>query len=100
MAPGSVMASRLWYNLTQAINAKDMEKATEAKMAVEEAQREQRKQMEEHGTKHVQTFFEERGGRWVPKIEYVSSSLSSLFNSSSFRGVAFLRIPSSQHNSL
>ncbi|KAJ3556405.1 hypothetical protein NP233_g11987 [Leucocoprinus birnbaumii] len=60
---------RLWHNLTQAIVAKDMEKATDAKMAVEEAQREQRKKMEELGTKHVQTFFEERNGRWMPKID-------------------------------
>lgn len=62
---------RLWYNLTQAIIAKDMEKATEAKSAVEDAQREQRRRMEENHQKHIQTFFEQRDGRWVPRIEWV-----------------------------
>jgi len=55
-----------------------MNKATDAKMVVEEAQREQRRKMEDQGTQHVQTFFEHRDGRWVPKIEYVPS-IYSLF---------------------
>ncbi|KAF9263051.1 Oxysterol-binding protein [Marasmius fiardii PR-910] len=60
---------RLWLKLTQAIIAKDMEAATEAKSAVEDAQREQRKRMEEKGEKHVPRFFELRDGRWHPKLK-------------------------------
>lgn len=63
---------RLWHDLTQAIIAKDMEKATEAKSAVEDAQREQRRRMEENHQTHVPRFFEQRDGRWVPKIELPS----------------------------
>jgi hypothetical protein len=48
-----------------------MELATRAKSAVEDAQREQRKWMEERHEKHIQKYFEQREGRWVPKIEYV-----------------------------
>ncbi|KAJ7037427.1 hypothetical protein C8F04DRAFT_411205 [Mycena alexandri] len=59
---------RLWSDLTRAIIAKDMEAATDAKTAVEDAQREQRRKLEESGTKHVPRFFELRDGRWVPKL--------------------------------
>ncbi|KAL0065682.1 Oxysterol-binding protein OBPa [Marasmius tenuissimus] len=60
---------RLWLKLTQAIATKDMEAATEAKSAVEDAQREQRRKMEESGKKHVPRFFELRDGRWEPKLK-------------------------------
>ncbi|KAK7468431.1 Oxysterol-binding protein OBPa [Stygiomarasmius scandens] len=60
---------RLWTHLTAAINAKDMDAATTAKSAVEDAQREQRKRMEESGEKHVPRFFKFEDGKWVPKIE-------------------------------
>jgi hypothetical protein len=59
---------RLWSKLTQAINSKDMEAATEAKSAVEDAQREMRRKMEESGQKHVPRFFLLRDGRWEPKL--------------------------------
>lgn len=60
---------RLWRNLTHAIIDKDMEAATTAKSAVEDAQRERRKSMEHHGQKHVPRFFVHKNGRWEPKIE-------------------------------
>jgi hypothetical protein len=59
---------RLWRALTQAIAVKDMEAATDAKTAVEDAQRELRRKREESGQKHVPRFFEHRNGRWVPKL--------------------------------
>jgi len=59
---------RLWKDLTLAILNKDMEAATDAKSAVEDAQREQRKTMEESGQKHVPRFFELRDGRWEPRF--------------------------------
>jgi hypothetical protein len=64
--------SRLWLELTAAILSKDMEKATEAKGAVEDAQRELRRKMAESGEKHVPRFFEQRDGHWVPKITCVA----------------------------
>ena len=45
-----------------------MEKATEAKSAVEDVQRELRRKREESGAKHTPRFFEQKEGRWVPKI--------------------------------
>ncbi|PFH50732.1 hypothetical protein AMATHDRAFT_60551 [Amanita thiersii Skay4041] len=59
---------RLWSALTQAIGQKDMEAATTAKCAVEDAQRERRKKMEESGQRHIPRFFELRDNRWVPKL--------------------------------
>jgi hypothetical protein len=52
----------------QAINSKDMEAATEAKSAVEDAQREMRRKMEESGQKHAPRFFQLHDGRWEPKL--------------------------------
>ncbi|KAI0770963.1 Oxysterol-binding protein [Trametes elegans] len=63
---------RLWSKLTKAIVAKDMDAATEAKTAVEESQREARRNMEEKGDVHVPRFFQERNGRWEPKIQLPS----------------------------
>lgn len=60
---------RLWKALTEAIANKDMDGATSSKTAVEEAQREHRRKLEEKGEKHVPRFFEEKNGGWVPKLE-------------------------------
>lgn len=59
---------RLWSRLTYAIDLKDMEAATEAKSAVEDAQREMRRKMEESGQKHAPRFFRLHDGRWEPKF--------------------------------
>lgn len=45
-----------------------MDAATEAKTAVEDAQRELRRSREEKGERFVPRFFTCRDGRWVPKI--------------------------------
>ena len=62
---------KLWMSLTEAIINKDMEGATTSKTAVEEAQREHRRKLEEQGKKHAPRFFEEKNGSWVPKLEWV-----------------------------
>ena len=61
---------RLWRELTLAIQLKDMEQATVSKTLVEDAQREQRRYMEEKGKTHQPRFFEQRNGRWAPKLQY------------------------------
>lgn len=71
-----VMLYRLWKDLTRAIIAKDMEAATVAKTAVEDAQREMRRKMEESGEKHVPRFFVLKDKRWQPKIECVPFLIS------------------------
>jgi hypothetical protein len=45
-----------------------MEAATEAKGAVEDAQRELRRKRDELGETHTPRFFELKDGRWVPKL--------------------------------
>jgi hypothetical protein len=61
---------------------KDMERATEAKSSVEDAQREQRRKMEESGQKHVSRFFELSKGRWLPKLQSVLFHINSFLYSS------------------
>lgn len=65
------MIFRLWREVTIAIQTKDMEQATVAKSSVEDAQREQRRYMEERGKKHEPRFFQLLNGRWSPKLMYV-----------------------------
>ncbi|KAF8665102.1 hypothetical protein AX16_000569 [Volvariella volvacea WC 439] len=60
---------RLWRALTKAIIAKDMEAATTAKTAVEDAQRERRRVMGEKGQEHAARFFHQVDGHWVPKFQ-------------------------------
>lgn len=68
----ALLRSSLWQAVTNAINAKDMEAATEAKTAVEETQRELRRKREDSGEQHIPRFFEHRDGHWVPKLMWVS----------------------------
>ncbi|GLB36622.1 putative OSBP family protein [Lyophyllum shimeji] len=63
---------RLWRDLTAAIGKKDMEAATIAKSAVEDAQRERRKKLDENGEKHEPRFFTFRNGRWEVKLDIPS----------------------------
>ena len=49
-----------------------MDAATEAKTAVEDAQREARRNMDERGVTHVPRFFHLKDGRWVPKLACVT----------------------------
>ena len=65
----SNLDNRLWSHLTEAILLKDMEQATVAKTAVEDAQRDLRKKREESGEVHTPRFFEVVDGRWMPKLE-------------------------------
>ncbi|KAH0838730.1 hypothetical protein J3R83DRAFT_7084 [Lanmaoa asiatica] len=65
---------RLWHKLTQAIEAKDMEAATRAKTAVEDAQRDLRRRRDESGEIFVPRYFELRDGRWYPKLNIPQDS--------------------------
>jgi len=65
---------RLWHRVTQAIEAKDMEAATGAKSAIEDAQRELRRRRDENGETFVPRYFELREGRWVPKLSIPQDS--------------------------
>lgn len=71
----------LWQDLTDAILAKDMIAATEAKTAVEESQRELRRRREESGQTFVPRFFQQdKDGRWVPKFKCVPASHACLLS--------------------
>lgn len=60
---------RLWAKLTQAILAKDMDQATEAKTTVEESQRAAARAREEEGSVYVARFFSQnKDGRWIPRF--------------------------------
>lgn len=58
---------RLWLDLTKAILAKDMDAATAAKGAVEDAQRDKRK-LDDPSKPHKPRFFEHKDGHWEPKF--------------------------------
>ena len=75
----SLVPCRLWAKLTQAIYDKNMDRATEAKTAVEESQRDLRRQREENSEQYIPRFFaQNKDGRWIPKFVYVIA-VSSAF---------------------
>jgi hypothetical protein len=58
-----------------------MEAATDAKSAVEDAQREMRRKREEAGESYEPRFFVHRDGRWMPKLTYVIRPTLTLIHS-------------------
>lgn len=67
-----IFFERLWLHLTEAIAEKNMERAQEAKSAVEDAQRDLRKKREERGERHIPRFFlQSSDGRWLPNLQCV-----------------------------
>ena len=76
---------RQWKKLTEAILAKDMNKATDAKFEVEEAQRKDRRIRDERGEEFTPRFFELRDGRWIPKFQYVFSALLLVYTKIYFK---------------
>ena len=65
-----IESQRLWATVTEGIKKKNMGLATEAKTAIEEAQREQARQREAEGKSWSPHFFKLLpDGRYVPKLE-------------------------------
>lgn len=62
---------RLWGKVTAAIKAKDLDAATDAKSAIEEAQREAARQREANGETFKPRFFKPTGknGEWRPDFK-------------------------------
>lgn len=67
---------RLWTRVTAAIKAKDLDAATDAKSAIEEAQRESARQREAKGETFKPRFFKPsgKGGEWRPDFRCVPAS--------------------------
>lgn len=62
---------RLWTKVTAAIKAKDLDAATDAKSAIEEAQREAARQRDASGETFKPRFFKPTGknGEWRPDFK-------------------------------
>ncbi|MCO5571905.1 hypothetical protein L7F22_025654 [Adiantum nelumboides] len=60
---------RLWSKVTEGIKEKNLEKATENKSAIEEAQRKANREREEKGETWRPKLFTPRGDQFVPKME-------------------------------
>jgi hypothetical protein len=60
------LSRMLWSGVTQAIKAKDLDGATEAKSAIEDAQREQAREREQKGVAFEPKYFKPtgKGGEW------------------------------------
>lgn len=67
---------RLWTRVTAAIKAKDLDAATDAKSAIEEAQRESARQREAKGETFKPRFFKPsgKGGEWRPDFRLPTGS--------------------------
>lgn len=69
---------RLWSKVTAAIKTKDMDAATDAKTAIEDAQRAAAKEREAKGESWAPRFFKPsgKGGEWRPVFRCVSGVAS------------------------
>jgi len=61
-------SQRLWHKVTLGIKARDMNAATEAKSAIEEAQREDTRRREANGLSWEPRFFTLHNDRYIPKL--------------------------------
>lgn len=66
--------NRLWSKVTAAIKAKDLDAATDAKSAIEDAQREKAAK----GVSPKPQYFKQVDGEWKPDITCVSLEKRSL----------------------
>lgn len=65
---------RLWSGVTAAIKKKDLDAATDAKTAIEDAQRESARQREEKNEKFDPKYFVLEDDEWRPKIRCANST--------------------------
>lgn len=64
---------RLWAKVTEGIKEKNLDKATDAKSAIEDAQRQRVKEREESGSTFKPRFFIQDGEKFVPNLEAMPS---------------------------
>ncbi|CAO1613428.1 unnamed protein product [Sympodiomycopsis kandeliae] len=64
---------RLWAKVTEGIKEKNLDKATEAKSAIEDAQRRRTKEREESGSSFKPRFFIQKGEKFYPNLEALPS---------------------------
>lgn len=62
---GDWESRRLWKHVTKGLFENDVDVASEGKFAIEEHQRDLRREREETGQKHEQTLFHKEGDNWV-----------------------------------
>lgn len=64
---------RLWSKVTEGIKEKNLDKATDAKSAIEDAQRKRVKEREESGSVFKPRFFTQEGEKYIPNLEALPS---------------------------
>lgn len=60
---------RLWSKVTEGIKEKNLEKATESKTAIEDAQRQRVKEREEKEETWQPKYFVQKGEKFYPNVE-------------------------------
>lgn len=61
--------SRLWSKVTEGIKEKNLDKATESKTAIEDAQRQRVKEREEKDETWTPKYFTLKGDKYFPKMD-------------------------------
>ncbi|KAJ1923130.1 Oxysterol-binding protein OBPa [Tieghemiomyces parasiticus] len=68
---GSMESRRLWSHVTAAMQARDLDTATDEKSKIEELQRQQRKERENEGVEWAPHFFVPKGDTWDVRIKNI-----------------------------
>lgn len=74
---GEFESSRLWSKVTEGIKEKNLDKATESKTAIEDAQRQRVKEREEKNETWQPQFFVAKGEKYYPKIEALPEEMQA-----------------------
>lgn len=70
--------TRLWAKVTKAIKEKDLDAATDAKTAIEDAQREMVREREERNEPWKPKYFTLRDGEWRVNLTCVATHLHAV----------------------
>lgn len=77
MLTTSSLHFRLWTKVTDGIKEKNLDKATENKTAIEDAQRQRVREREEKNETWTPRFFVQRGEKFYPKVEALPEEMQS-----------------------
>ena len=66
---------RLWAKVTEGIKEKNLDKATESKTAIEDAQRQRVKEREEKGETWTPKYFVQKGDKFYPNVDVLPDEM-------------------------
>lgn len=71
------LCDRLWSKVTEGIKEKNLDKATDSKTAIEDAQRQRVKEREEKGETWTPKYFIQKGEKFYPNVDALPAEMQA-----------------------